>query len=196
MSNRKEEILIVALHLFARDGYEAVSVSQIAGKLDMTKGALYRHYKSKRDIFDCIVQRMEQQDGEQASEYDMPEEEKDKLPEQYENVSLDDLVKYNKSMYEYWTEDDFASSFRKMLTIEQFRSKEMQNLYQQYLVAGPASYVKDLFDSMGFTNAKDQAVRFYAVMHFYYSLYDGAEDKENVKDEFVSAIKSLVQDLK
>ena len=75
MSNRKEEILIVALHLFARDGYEAVSVSQIAGKLDMTKGALYRHYKSKRDIFDCIVQRMEQQDGEQASAYDMPEEE-------------------------------------------------------------------------------------------------------------------------
>ena len=196
MGNRKEEILIVALHLFARDGYEAVSVSQIAGELDMTKGALYRHYKSKRDIFDCIVQRMEQQDGEQVVEYDMPEEEKEKMPEQYENVSLDDLVEYSKSMYEYWTEDDFASSFRKMLTIEQFRSKEMQNLYQQYLVAGPASYVKDLFDSMGFTNAKDKAVRFYAVMHFYYSLYDGAEDKENVKDEFVSAIKSLVQELK
>ena len=79
MGNRKEEILIVALHLFARDGYEAVSVSQIAGELDMTKGALYRHYKSKRDIFDCIVQRMEQQDGEQAVEYDMPEEEKEKI---------------------------------------------------------------------------------------------------------------------
>ena len=63
MGNRKEEILIVALHLFARDGYEAVSVSQIAGELDMTKGALYRHYKSKRDIFDSIVKRMEQQDG-------------------------------------------------------------------------------------------------------------------------------------
>ncbi|WP_243026379.1 hypothetical protein [Waltera acetigignens] len=25
----------------------------------MTKGALYRHYKGKRDIFDCIVERME-----------------------------------------------------------------------------------------------------------------------------------------
>ena len=115
MGNRKEEILIVSLHLFARDGYEAVSVSQIAGELDMTKGALYRHYKSKRDIFDCIVQRMEQQDGEQASEYDMPEEEKEKMPEKYENVSLDDFVEYSKSMFEYWTEDDFASSFRKML---------------------------------------------------------------------------------
>ena len=196
MGNRKEEILIVALHLFARDGYEAVSVSQIAGELDMTKGALYRHYKSKRDIFDCIVQRMEQQDGEQASEYDMPEEEKEKMPEQYENVSLDDLVEYSKSMYEYWTEDDFASAFRKMLTIEQFRSEEMQNLYQQYLVAGPASYVKDLFESIGIINAKDKADRFYATMHFYYSIYDGVADKEMVKVEFVSAIKSLVQELK
>ena len=196
MGNRKEEILIVALHLFARDGYEAVSVSQIAGELDMTKGALYRHYKSKRDIFDCIVQRMEQQDGEQAVEYDMPEEEKEKMPEQYENVSLDDLVEYSKSMFEYWTEDDFASSFRKMLTIEQFRSEDMQHLYQQYLVAGPASYVKDLFESIGIANAKDKAARFYAVMYFYYSMYDGAEDKQNVKDEFVSAIKSLVQELK
>ena len=196
MGNRKEEILIVALHLFARDGYEAVSVSQIAGELDMTKGALYRHYKSKRDIFDCIVQRMEQQDSEQARQNEVPEESIEKVPEEYQNVSVEDFVGYSKSMFEYWTEDDFASSFRKMLTIEQFRSEEMQNLYQQYLVAGPASYVKDLFDSMGFTNAKDKAVRFYAVMHFYYSLYDGAEDKENVKDEFVSAIKILVQDLK
>ena len=195
VSNRKEEILIVALHLFARDGYEAVSVSQIAGELDMTKGALYRHYKSKRDIFDCIVQRMEQQDGEQATEYDMPQEDKEKTPEKYETVAVDDFVEYSKSMFEYWTEDDFASSFRKMLTIEQFRSEEMQNLYQQYLVAGPASYVKDLFESMGLTNAKDKATRFYAVMYFYYSIYDGAADKEHVKDEFVSAIKGLVQEL-
>ena len=190
------EILIVALHLFARDGYEAVSVSQIAGELDITKGALYRHYKSKRDIFDCIVKRMEQQDGEQASDYDMPEEGKERMPEKYETVSFDDFVKYSKSMFEYWTEDDFASSFRKMLTIEQFRSKEMQSLYQQYLVAGPAFYVKDLFESMGITDAKDKAVRFYAILYFYYSLYDGTDDNEKVKEEFVSAINCMVQEFK
>ena len=124
----------------------------------MTKGALYRHYKSKRDIFDCIVQRMEQQDGEQATEYDMPQEDKEKTPEKYETVSLDDFVEYSKSMFEYWTEDDFASSFRKMLTIEQFRSEEMQNLYQQYLVSGPAEYVKDLFKNMEIKNPEETAV--------------------------------------
>ena len=194
MSNRKEEILIVALHLFARDGYEAVSVSQIAGELDMTKGALYRHYKSKRDIFDSIVKRMEQQDSEQARENEVPEESIEKTPEEYQNVSLDDFVEYSKSMFEYWTEDDFASSFRKMLTIEQFRSEEMQGLYQQHLSSGPAAYVKDLFASMGIAHAEENAVRFYATMYFYYSVYDGADDKEKVKNEFASAIGSMAQE--
>lgn len=196
MGNRKEEILIVALHLFARDGYEAVSVSQIAGELDMTKGALYRHYKSKRDIFDCIVRRMEQQDGEQARENEVPQESIEKTPEEYLNVSLDDFVKYSKSMFEYWTEDDFASSFRKMLTIEQFRSEEMQNLYQQYLVSGPAEYVKDLFKNMEIKNPEEKAVKFYANMFFYYSMYDGAVDKAKVKSRFEQMLDKIVEEMK
>ena len=196
MGNRKEEILMVALHLFARDGYEAVSVSQIAGELDMTKGALYRHYKSKRDIFDSIVKRMEQQDGEQASDYDMPEDEKESMPEEYEDVSLDDFVEYSKSMFEYWTEDDFASSFRKMLTIEQFRSEEMQNLYQRYLVSGPAEYVKDLFKNMKMNHPEESAVKFYANMFFYYSLYDGAANKTKAKSQFEQMLDRIVEEMK
>ncbi len=135
---------------------------------------------------------MEQQDGEQAEEYDMPQEEKKKMPEQYEAVSLDDFVGYSKSMFEYWTEDDFASSFRKMLTIEQFRSEEMQKLYQQYLVAGPASYVKALFESIGIVNAKDKAARFYCCYAFFITAFMMEQQiKKKVKVEFVSAIKKF-----
>ena len=123
MGNRKEEILIVALHLFARDGYEAVSVSQIAGELDMTKGALYRHYKSKRDIFDCIVQRMEQQDGEQARRNEVPEESIEKVPEEYQNVSVEDFVGYSKSMFEYWTEMILHHRFVKCLRLNNLEMK-------------------------------------------------------------------------
>lgn len=196
MGNRKEEILIVALHLFARDGYEAVSVSQIAGELDMTKGALYRHYKSKRDIFDCIVQRMERQDSEQARQNEVPEESIEKVLEEYQNVSVEDFVGYSKSMFEYWTEDDFASSFRKILTLEQFRNEEMQNLYQQYLVSGPAEYVKDLFKNMEIKNPEEEAVKFYANMFFYYSVYDGATDKTKAKCQFEYMLDKIVEEMK
>ena len=43
MMNTKEKILVAALRLFAVNGYEAVSVSQIAGELGITKGALDKH---------------------------------------------------------------------------------------------------------------------------------------------------------
>ena len=196
MGSTKEEIMTVALHLFAKNGYEAVSVSQIAGVLGMTKGALYRHYENKRDIFLHIVKRMEQQDSEQARQNEVPEESIEKMPEEYQNVSVEDFVGYSKSMFEYWTEDDFASSFRKMLTIEQFRSEGMQKLYQQYLVSGPAGYVKDLFKNMEIKNPEEKAVKFYANMFFYYSVYDGAADKAKAKCQFEQMLDKIVEEMK
>ena len=195
MGNTKEEILLVSLHLFAQDGYEAVSVSQIAGELGITKGALYRHYQSKRDIFDHILACMEQRDGEQAESHDMPQERKEDTPETYQELSFVDFMAYSQSMFAYWTEDDFASSFRKMLTLEQFRNAEMQELYQQYLVSGPVAYVKDLFESMKFDSALEKAVQFYATMFFFYSMYDGAEDKEQVKLEFETSLRKIAEEL-
>lgn len=50
MTDTKERIMQTALDMFSCRGYEAVSVSDIAGELGITKGALYRHYKSKRYI--------------------------------------------------------------------------------------------------------------------------------------------------
>ena len=151
----------------------------------MTKGALYRHYKSKRDIFDSIVKQMEQQDSEQARENEVPEESIEKTPEEYQNVSFDDFVEYSKSMFEYWTEDDFASSFRKM-----------QNLYQQYLVSGPAEYVNDLFKNMKIKNPEENAIKFYANMFFYYSMYDGATDKTKAKCQFEHMMDKIVEEMK
>ena len=47
MGSIKEEIMTVALHLFVKNGYEVVSVSQIARTFGMTKEALYRYYENK-----------------------------------------------------------------------------------------------------------------------------------------------------
>ena len=58
MSDTGERILLTSLGLFARKGYGATSVSDIAGALGITKGALYRPFASKRAIFDAILARM------------------------------------------------------------------------------------------------------------------------------------------
>src|ERR1700729_4574000 len=40
----------IALELFAEHGYEKTSLREIAGRLGVTKAALYYHFKSKEDI--------------------------------------------------------------------------------------------------------------------------------------------------
>lgn len=178
MADTKERILQTALRLFAADGYEAVSVSTIAGELGMTKGALYKHYKNKQDIFDSIVARMEQQDMEQAETYEVPEGTVQEMEAAYQSTSLEQLLEYSKAQFRYWTEDPFAALFRKMLTLEQYRSEKMGQLYQQYLAAGPMEYVADLFSSMGFPEPQKKAASFYAPMFLMYTVYDGAKESE------------------
>ena len=73
MGDTGERILLTSLELFAQKGYEAASVSDIAGALGITKGALYRHFRSKGAIFEAILARMEARDAQAARDHDFPE---------------------------------------------------------------------------------------------------------------------------
>ena len=188
MKNTKQRIMEIALALFARDGYEAVSTSQIAGELGITKGALYKHYKNKRDIFDSIVMQMQKQDSELAEQNEVPAEELSKVESQYKQITPAHFLAYSKEMFYHWTEDEFASDFRKMLTLEQYRDPEMCKLYHDYLGAGPRSYVKDILGVMGIKNPDAAATAFYGPMYLGYSLYDYAEDKEALKKQIFDAM--------
>lgn len=182
MSNKKQEILLAALRLFSKNGYEAVSVSDIAGELSLTKGALYRHFKSKRDIFDSIILRMEQEDELRAREYGMPEGTPEQTAKAYADASYGNIKAYTVAQFRYWTEDEFASAFRKMLTLEQYRSPEMARLYVMYLSCGPLDYMEDLFFEMTSDRDKSEklAVGFYAPMFLLYNIYDHTQDKKSV----------------
>jgi AcrR family transcriptional regulator len=46
----REKIQQVAVELFAEHGYEKTSLREIAERLDVTKAALYYHFKTKEDI--------------------------------------------------------------------------------------------------------------------------------------------------
>ncbi|MER8068431.1 MULTISPECIES: helix-turn-helix domain-containing protein [unclassified Streptomyces] len=48
--NTRQRIQDVALELFGEQGYEKTSLREIAERLDVTKAALYYHFKTKEDI--------------------------------------------------------------------------------------------------------------------------------------------------
>ena len=185
MADTKEKILMTALQLFARNGYEAVSVRNIAEELGMTIGALYRHYKNKRDIFDSIVDRMIQIDVQRAKDYQMPVEQYDVNSGSYENMSLEDIQKFTIEQLKFWTEDDFAWRFRRMLTLEQYRNTEMAEIYSQCIVAGPVAYMEDLFCELiqkgvlKEENPRQLAVEYYAPLFLLISMFDKMGENED-----------------
>lgn len=200
MTDTKERILMTALHLFAKDGYEAVSVSAIAGELGITKGALYKHYRNKRDIFDSILQRMCQIDSERAKEYEMPQEKYDEDPKSYVNVSLENIKSYTVAQYQFWTQDAFASDFRKMLTLEQYRSEEMAQWYKNCLTEGPVAYMSDIFRQMtenGILKQADPeqlAVEFFAPLFLLITLSDGRNDRERDTERLSCHIDRFIRE--
>ncbi len=199
MGDTKENILHTALRLFARDGYAAASVSDIAGELGMTKGALYKHYKNKRDIFDSIVERMVQMDVERAKKYEVPEETFDKSPLAYRTTAVDKIKVFIEAQFHFLTEDEFASNFRKMLTLEQYRNPEIMELYQKCLVSGPVSYMEDLFREMmeqGIWNKNDSkqlALEFYAPFYLLVSISDAMPDKKEAAKLLTAHIERFIE---
>ncbi|MFF4789954.1 TetR/AcrR family transcriptional regulator [Streptomyces sp. NPDC001276] len=62
--NTRQRIQDVALELFAEQGYEKTSLREIAERLDVTKAALYYHFKTKEEIlvslFESLTRPMEE----------------------------------------------------------------------------------------------------------------------------------------
>lgn len=54
----RQGLILAATRLAARDGVDAVTVRDIAAAAGVTEGALYRHFKSKDDLFLSIYRQV------------------------------------------------------------------------------------------------------------------------------------------
>ena len=195
----KERILETALELFAQSGYLGTSMSDIAKELGITKGALYKHYTSKQEILDSIVERMNKTDYERAEEYEMPETKPDGFAEAYLHTPIEKIRAYGMAQFDHWTKESFSSDFRKMLTLEQYRDPKLKQLYHDYLATGPTEYMAAIFRKLTDSEeaAMQLALEFYGPMFLLYSVYDGASDKDSIApmlsthiDRFIAGIES------
>ena len=199
IGDTKERILETALELFSQSGYLGTSMNDIAGELGITKGALYKHYTSKQEILDSIVERMNKMDQERAEAYEMPETTPDGFAEAYLQTPIEKIRTYSIVQFDHWTKEPFSSNFRKMLTLEQYRDPGLAGLYHDYLATGPVGYMAAIFRKL--TDSDDAAMQlaleFYGPIFLLYSVYDGADDKESIApmlsehiDRFISRIES------
>ena len=122
--NTRDEILNVALNLFSVNGYEATSISQIAGAVGIRKASLYSHFSSKQEILDNVVNAVlngyDTHSVFANTDWDDPEFTKDK-----KGMTAEDAAKMIQGQVRYIVHDPAISRGRKMLMIEQFRNEEL-----------------------------------------------------------------------
>ena len=53
---RRAQILAAAAELFSRGGYQGVTVDAIARRAGISKGNLYWHFRSKREVFQLLLE--------------------------------------------------------------------------------------------------------------------------------------------
>ena len=126
-SNTREEILEAALDLFAVNGYEATSISQLADAVGIRKASLYSHFANKQDILDTVVETVLKGYADHSifvrADWDDPEFTKDKT-----GMTAEDVAKLIQGQMRYILHDPHISKGRKLLMIEQFRNEELAGL--------------------------------------------------------------------
>lgn len=55
----RQRIIDDATTLFARDGYEATSITSVLNRTGLSRGALYHHFDSKEALFDAVLDKVE-----------------------------------------------------------------------------------------------------------------------------------------
>ncbi|MGL6201078.1 MAG: TetR/AcrR family transcriptional regulator [Lachnospiraceae bacterium] len=183
-TNTKQRILDVSLDLFSISGFEGVSVKQIADQVGIKDSSLYKHFKSKQEIFDTLLEEMNARFEETVSFSKLPQGEIEKVAREYGQQDLTWLKKACETIFMFMLTDPKASKFRKMLMIEQYKNPAVANTFRSWFTADAIRFQTELFAEMiaqgYFTggNPRTIALQFYAPFYLLLCQYDTMPGKE------------------
>lgn len=144
----KQRIIDKALELFSANGYDFVSMGEIAEAVGIKAPSLYNHYSGKQAIFDAIVEAAAVQYEEYTDKIDIHVQNSAQDIPVFTEITEDGLVEKVRQIFDYSLHNDTISRFRRMMTIEQFRSPELSELYTKRYVERIVSYHAGIFRSL------------------------------------------------
>ena len=144
----KRRILEKALELFSTRGYDSVSVGEIAQAVGIKAPSLYNHFPGKRAIFDAIVEATAAQYERDTDRIDIHVQNAERDIPVFAEITADGLFEKARQIFDYSLHNETISRFRRMMTIEQFRSPELSRLYTERYITRVVRYHAGLFESL------------------------------------------------
>lgn len=144
----KQKILDKALELFSASGYDSVSVGEIAKAVGIKAPSLYNHYPSKQAIFDAIVASTAAQYEADTGKIDIHVQDAAQDIPVFTEITEEALFEKVRQIFEYSLHNEKISRFRRMMTIEQFRSPQLAALYSRRYVERMIDYHAGIFRAL------------------------------------------------
>ena len=135
----KERILGAALDMFSRNGYTGTNIRELAASLGIVKSGLYKHFESKEEIWNTLLDAMIAYYGERVGS-------REHLP--CAPDSLEGLVALTMQMTDLTIHDEKIIKTRKLLTIEQLRDERARDLATKHFLTGLRDMFTPVFQSM------------------------------------------------
>ncbi|MCI6061636.1 MAG: TetR/AcrR family transcriptional regulator [Dorea sp.] len=181
----KERIVDEALTLFSVQGFKGTTVKNIADAVGIKDSSIYKHFKSKQEILDAIVDQMKSRMEELSGTLGIPQDiDEDSVMTAYKDLSLQELQEISRKAFLFYLKDEFMSRFWRLSQMEQYQNREIYDIYRSIFFEQSIRYQTELFAEMirqgAFREADPEvvAVNFYAPIYFLLSKYQEESDVE------------------
>ena len=193
----KERITEEALTLFAEKGYKGTSVKDIADAVGIKDASLYKHFKSKEEIFNAIVALISDQIGGLSQKLGMPTDDADRGEAAifYEKMDLKGLTELSRKAFLFYLTDPYISRFWKLAHMEQYRHPGIYEMFHRIFMENAITYQTRLFEEMmnrGVFHQDDPqaaAFHFYAPIFLLLNMY--AEKREQTEEALALLDKQI-----
>lgn len=183
----KDRILNEALVMFAENGYNGTNLRDLAARLGLSKSALYKHYDSKKDIWNALLDKMEAYYAQRFGSMN-------NLPQTPD--SLEELFQMTMGMISFTVHDPQIILTRKLLTTEQFHDERVCKLATKHFLEGTANIFTALFEKMmhsGLLKKADPAMLAFAFTSPITSLIHLCTREPDRKKEAMEQIEQFVR---
>ena len=184
-NDTKERILTAALEKFSQNGYAGTNIRELSASLGLVKSGIYKHFASKEDIWNALLDRMIVYYGQRfGSPENLPE-----VPQ-----SLEELVKLTMRMVDITIHDERIIMTRKLLSIEQFRDDRARSLASKHFLTGLTEMFTPIFSGMmekGLIRQDDPAMLAFAYTSPISALIHLCDREPEKTDEAIAGIESF-----
>ncbi|MBS5935327.1 MAG: TetR/AcrR family transcriptional regulator [Clostridiales bacterium] len=164
-NNTKEMIEDVALELFSKKGYKAVSIRDIGKQVGIKESSIYYHFLNKQAIMDSLLQKVDILIEKMKAGFDIEFAKLDTITEKaFCEVAIGLLKNYLLNPY--------VNKLLSVLTIEQMSEKKAYEIYQRLVFELPLLQQEQVFKEMiesGYVKPNNPTVlahEYYAVIYF------------------------------